>query len=154
MKQGKRFQPVGLVAALAAVIAAAGLPVMLPGCDVNGALREDFSYRLTVTIAAAEGVILDSPAPLVRILDPPVDLPETDGVYVLEEDPDYAEPPRVIEIRTGSSAALVDDQFFSVTVTYRELGTLPVAKRTLFRARREAGDGAVAEIWTQVVVPQ
>lgn len=120
----------------------------LAACDIVGPVREDFRYRVTVTVAGDYDVVV------VTFADDGQPVDETEpGVFVFEAAADYQADPTVIDVQ-ASSAALIDDQFFTVTVTYSELGMIPVVTRQLSVARRDSGDGNEPVIWTQVTVPQ
>ena len=130
--------------------------IVLIGCDIDGPLRDDFSYRLTVTVAASGGIGLGNLTIDVSSAEPGLidEEPPGSGVFVAERISDYDANPHVVEIDVASGLPLAGDETFSVTVTYSDLGMIPVTTRTIFRARREAGDGLEPEIWKQIVVPQ
>ena len=139
------------------IVATAALLLLIAACDVDAPVRDDFSYRLTVVI---EGTYDDPPTVQWAGPDPPdpiTPLGETapdSGVFIFEDTPDYTTDPFVVEIHV-SAAALVVDQFFSVTVTYTEFGMIPVTTRTIYQARRDGhGDSVEHEIRTLLTVPQ
>lgn len=129
-----------------------GLAVLLAlsviGCDIEGPVRENFRYRVTVTAAG------DYDDAVVTFADDgePVDEPEP-GVFIFEAVADYQADPTVIDVQV-SSATLNGDEFFTVTITYSDLGMIPVVTRELAFVRRDAGDGIEPAIRTQVTVPQ
>ena len=130
----------------ASFVVIAALLVLIAACDVDGPVREDFSYRLTVVV---EGTY-DPPTVQWAGPDPPdpiTPLSETapgSGVFIFEDTPDYNAGPYVLEIHvTAFAPALAVGEFFSVDVTYNELGMVPATTRTIYQARRDGDDNSV-----------
>ena len=129
----------------ASFVVIAALLVLIAACDVDGPVREDFSYRLTVVV---EGTYDDPPTVQWAGPDPPdpiTPLSETapgSGVFIFEDTPDYNADPFVLEIHV-TAAVLAVDEFFSVDVTYSELGMVPATTRTIYQARRDGDDNSV-----------
>ncbi|TVR32758.1 MAG: hypothetical protein EA404_06585 [Spirochaetaceae bacterium] len=125
----------------ASIVVTAALLLLLAGCDADGPVREDFSYRLTVVV---EGTYTDAtvqwagPAPP----DPITPLSETgSGVFIFEDTPDYSADPLVLEIHITGNLAAGDS--FTVSVSYSELGVIPATTRTIYQARRDGDDNSV-----------